>query len=350
MKLLIAGLRQKLPLLTEFGNTLTKFGINYKIVTESESSNRNYFYHIKRLLLTTRKFNKILNEFQPDAVFIDSPHYFGFFVPKLKIPMFIYLRGDYWSETKWARDTLFKLPPLRLAFWLINKNAEKSIKQASTIIPICNYLAEITRQHYPQKSIEILYNGISPSLWYQVEKMELKHPCVGLLQDPNIWGKTREMFTLTKVLESMPDVTFYWVGDGPYKDKVLPTLQKYKNFKWLGYLKYPEEIRKFLGTIDVYALVSGIDMAPSTLLEAQLMERPVVCTKVGGIPELMEDGKTGYLVKKGDADDLIKKLSILLDDDAKAKQMGKEARRFVEKNFTWDIIAKRFSDILKSKV
>ena len=347
LKLLIAGSKFKAFHLKEFGDALKKFGFEYKLVTDIENYDP-YATLFRGLLTARRKLNKLIDDFRPDAVFIDSPSYFGLAVTKKKIPVYMLLRGDYWSEIKWARETLYKSLKDRILHWWYTRIGEKSIKNSTAIVPICKYLEKVTRLRYPQKYIEVLYGGIDSSKWFLDKGMNLNHPCVGLLQSSTIWGKTREMFTLTKVLESMPDVTFYWVGDGLYKDKVLPTLQKYKNFKWLGYLKYPEEVRKYFSEIDVYALISGIDMAPLTLLEAELMELPVIATDVGGIPELMEDGKTGYLVKKGDADDLIKKLSILLDDDAKAKQMGKEARRFVEKNFTWELIAKRFSEILKN--
>ena len=65
-------------------------------------------------------------------------------------------------------------------------------------------------------------------------------------------------------MEKMPDVNFYWVGDGPYSDKILPALEKFDNFHWLGHLKYPDEVRQFFSEIDIYALVSGIDMSPHT--------------------------------------------------------------------------------------
>jgi glycosyltransferase involved in cell wall biosynthesis len=83
-------------------------------------------------------------------------------------------------------------------------------------------------------------------------------------------------------------------------------------------------------------------MSPLTLLEAQLMEKPVIATKVGGIPELMCDGKTGYLVEKSNPEDLIEKLVILFSDNKKAKEMGLQGRRFVLENFSWDVIVKRF--------
>ncbi len=56
-------------------------------------------------------------------------------------------------------------------------------------------------------------------------------------------------------------------------------------------------------------------MSPLTLQEAQLMEKPVIATNVGGIPELMKNNETGYLVEKENTDDLIKKISSLLEDD-----------------------------------
>ena len=92
----------------------------------------------------------------------------------------------------------------------------------------------------------------------------------------------------------------------------------------------------------MYALVSGIDMSPLTLQEAQLMKKPVVATNVGGIPELMKDNETGFLVEKGNADEWIKKLSMLIEDKQKREDMGNNGKKFVEENFSWDKIAKEF--------
>jgi len=177
--------------------------------------------------------------------------------------------------------------------------------------------------------------------------MELKHPCVGILQSATIWEKTKELMILPKILEKMPNVHFYWAGDGVYKDQVLPLLKKYENFHWLGSLEYPNKVREFLTEIDVYALISGIDMSPLTLQEAQLMEKPVIATNVGGIPELMKDGETGYLIEKNNSEELFEKLSTLFNDLEKAKEMGKKGRDFVKSNFNWDRICNDFLNHLK---
>jgi glycosyltransferase involved in cell wall biosynthesis len=114
----------------------------------------------------------------------------------------------------------------------------------------------------------------------------------------------------------------------------------------LGLLQYPDKVREFLSSIDIYALISGIDMSPLTLQEAQLMERPVVATRVGGIPELMLNEKTGLLVEKGDHEDLIEKFTMLINDRERAKVMGIEGRKYVTENFSWDKIAMKFVSML----
>ena len=73
-------------------------------------------------------------------------------------------------------------------------------------------------------------------------------------------------------------------------------------------------------------------------------------THVGGIPELMKDGTTGFLIKRGESQDLIDKLNIILSDESKARQMGKAGREFVEKTFSWDIIAKNFISVSKQYI
>ena len=195
-----------------------------------------------------------------------------------------------------------------------------------------------------------MYQGINSENWFESSGMSLKHPCVGLVQGAVILEKTEQLLTLTKVLEKMPETTFYWVGDGPYKENVLPVLEKYDNFKWLGALEYPNKIRDFLTEIDVYVLLSGIDMSPLTLLEAQLMKKPVIATNVGGIPELMKEKENGFLIEKGDSEKLIEYLQIIFNDNDKARTMGNSGRKFVEENFSWKNITERFIDDVRDLV
>ena len=77
------------------------------------------------------------------------------------------------------------------------------------------------------------------------------------------------------------------------------------------------------------------------------MEKPVIATNVGGIPELMKDNETGFLVEKGNPDQIIEKISMILENKVDSVNMGKNGKLFVTENFSWDKIAKDFIKICK---
>lgn len=350
MRLLIFGASSKMFHLHELANALTSLDVECKIIGELDVYNSYFikklwyvetFFNYYGMIAQPGKFQKLIDDFKPDVVLTDSQSYSGLMTIRARKPLFMHLRGDYWSEMEWARQTLYRSSQRRLALWWKKRIAEECFSNASGILPICNYLADIVRERYPDRRVQVLHSGITASRWYPVPPLDLKHPCVGLLQGAHIWGKAREMLILKEVMRSMPEVTFYWAGDGPYRDSILPELSKHDNFQWLGALQYPDDVRKYLSSIDVYALVTGIDMSPLTLQEASLMERPVVATRVGGIPELMKHGETGFLVEKGDVKGLKDLISLLLSDQSKGRQMGSLARKFTVDNFSWDLMAKK---------
>ena len=347
MKLLIGASSSKIFHLNEFADKLEKNNVKCKVVFDSEYADGFPSRKIKSWFSSNKKFKKLIDDFQPDVIFVDRTRHFAIEAAKTDIPLILHLRGNIWKEFVMARETLYKSKEKRIALNKWEEMGEESIQKSELILPICNHLSDITKEKYPNKKTETLYQGITPENWFQKKGMELKHPCVGILQSATIWEKTKEMLILPEILEKMPNVHFYWAGDGVYKDEILPTLEKYENFHWLGSLEYPDKVREFLTEIDVYALISGIDMSPLTLQEAQLMEKAVVATNVGGIPELMEDGETGYLIEKDNPEELCIKLSRLLNDLEKAKEMGGKGKEFVTKNFSWDKICNDFLNHLK---
>ena len=348
MKLLIAyGSLGKLFHLKEFADELEKQNVEVKLVKDTDYSRGFPSKRISDWYNGDKKFKKLIAEFSPDAIFTDRQSHFAFHAIKTGIPTFILLRGHYWQEYFWGMKTLGKNLKTRIVIWFRNRIAEKVFTNATAILPICKYLENVVKEHYPDQNTGVFLEGINSSRWYHVEKMEFKNPCVGLVQDANWWGKTKELLVLEQVLKKMPHVNFYWAGDGQYRQKITDRLQKFDNFKWLGRLEYPNDIRKFLETIDVYALITGMDLAPLTLKEAQLMEKPVIATDVGGDKEMMLDKKTGFLVDEGNADDIIEKLSRLLNNKQEALEMGKHGAEFVKDQFNWEKVAKNFLNIIK---
>lgn len=200
MKLLIGGSKSKLFHLEEFSRAVSKYGIDCKVVHDIEVYSGFPSKKISGWFQTRQKYEKLINGFKPDLILIDNPSsHFGLAAIKSNLPLIVHLRGDFWSEIKWARETLYKTLHRRFALWYKKRIGDECLEKSSAILLLSNNLKKIVQEHFPEKIVETMYQGINPSLWFPVESMELKHPCVGLLQDAIIWGKTKEMLLLTKI-------------------------------------------------------------------------------------------------------------------------------------------------------
>lgn len=83
------------------------------------------------------------------------------------------------------------------------------------------------------------------------------------------------------------------------------------------------------------------ELLGQTLLEGMACGRPVVCTEVGGMPEVVVDGSTGFVVPPGDADELRRRIGWLAGQEDQADRMGEAARRRVLDEFTWNRVVDR---------
>jgi len=99
-------------------------------------------------------------------------------------------------------------------------------------------------------------------------------------------------------------------------------------------LGYRPDVRDILGALDIFCLTSFKEGLPISLLEAMAMGLPVVGTDVEGIRDVIDDKRTGYLVKKGDVDGLKDTLVKLVDDGELRKNVGKLARAVAIKKFS----------------
>jgi starch synthase len=117
-----------------------------------------------------------------------------------------------------------------------------------------------------------------------------------------------------------------------------------------------DELPRLYRQAAVFALPSvhrtcyGHEIAVSELLglavlEAMASGTPVVCSRVGGVPEIVEDGVTGFLVEPGDVGELRERLHELLGDRALAARMGAAARERALERFTWAACAERCLEV-----
>ena len=333
--------------LREFGEALKKLGVDYKLVRETDYIT-GFPNKDPKSWFSKKKFHELINEYNPDVVFVDRQSHFGLETIKLGIPLFVYLRGHYWSEVEWAKKTIYKDLVMKTVLNLRHKIAEEVFEKCTGIFMTADYLDKVIKEHHPNAKTHHFLEGLDASRWYPAEGMVLEHPCVGLVQDANWWGKSKEMLTLDDVMEKLPHVHFYWAGDGQYKNEILPIYKKHKNFHHLGTIDYPDKVREFLTEIDIYALPTGMDTTPLSCREAMSMEKPIIGSNVGGIPEMIYDGKTGFLINEGDSEKWIEKIKFLIENKEYAKNLGKEARKLVLEKFNWEDVAKKFIEVAKN--
>jgi colanic acid/amylovoran biosynthesis glycosyltransferase len=158
--------------------------------------------------------------------------------------------------------------------------------------------------------------------------------------------------SIPQVLKDIQNVEFIFVGSGPeeqnLKNKVLELdIKKYVSF--LGFLP-PNRIEQLYHEVDIFVLPSIIQENGITetlgvvLCEAQASRLPVVATRVGGIPEIVDHGKSGILVEQKKSDELASSIIKLLLDENLRKKMGEHGRTRVEERFN---VKKRVMDLLK---
>ena len=348
LRLLIAGNKTRFAHLKQFIMELEKIGIESKLIYDIEFIDKFLQVNIKKKIEKDRNFKKILKEFVPDAVLLDRISKIGKKVIEQNIPLLILLRGNYWEESSWAKKTIYKSRIKRLAVAKNEKLFDLCLKKSTIILPISKYLENEVEKRYPEKNIELFpADGRVPEEWYSITGQKLKHPCVGLLQGLNIWGKSKELLTLKNVLKELPHVTFYLAGDGIYRNEIIPQFKNFENFVWLKNLKYPKEVKEFFSEIDIFLLLSGMEGLGQTIIEALLMKKPIIATNVGGIPELIRNNESGLLVKNGDDKKITENITKLLNEPIFAKEIAETGFNIIKQKYSWKTIAENFFVILK---
>jgi glycosyltransferase involved in cell wall biosynthesis len=156
-------------------------------------------------------------------------------------------------------------------------------------------------------------------------------------------GLIRE-FPGLKVVIAGPD----WGYAGELK-KMTTSLGLEKHVIFTGVIT-DKELREALFYADVFVLPSELENFPQIMLKPAFLEKPIVASKTGGIPEFIEDGKTGLLVDVGDREGLFWAIKTLLSNPELAKRLGKKAReRVLKEDTTTQIAAKTlkvFNEVL----
>jgi len=146
-----------------------------------------------------------------------------------------------------------------------------------------------------------------------------------------------------KLLDGNPDTHLHLLGEGPKREAIEQLSYSMKlndNITFYGWVSNPMD---YICKADVLILPSIIEGMPGVILEAMILRRPVVAYDVGGIPEVVRNGVTGYLVKKNDEDGFVNSLEKALYNDN--QQYIQNAYDLVSDNYNNSNIAKQFEEV-----
>ncbi len=139
--------------------------------------------------------------------------------------------------------------------------------------------------------------------------------------------------TLLKAVRGL-DIHLKIIGDGSLKEslKFKVKSEKLDNVEFLGYRSGDDLKNEVRNSMALVIPSEWYENNPRSVIEAFALGKPAIGARIGGIPELVKDGKTGYTFESGNVEDLRDKIECLLKDPDSAIERGKNARRFVEEN------------------
>jgi glycosyltransferase involved in cell wall biosynthesis len=148
-------------------------------------------------------------------------------------------------------------------------------------------------------------------------------------------------------VRSDPDLGFVVFGEGPLR----PDLERAVLDRGLRgsfvFAGFRGDLDRLMPHFDLLALPSFTEGLPNVALEASAARVPVVATAVGGTPEVIRDGVTGYLVPPGLPADLAGRILDAVRSEEQRRAMGQRGRQWVEKSFTFEAQGLRYLELFE---
>lgn len=156
---------------------------------------------------------------------------------------------------------------------------------------------------------------------------------------------------MPKVIEEHPNSNLIMIGRGPAEEQIRSVIAGLKLEDHVVLLTEPipnEDMNSIYPGCDLFVLPSVKEPFGRVILEAMACGKPVVSTRVGGPLDIVEDGRTGYLVDRANSDQLAVRINELLQDPKKIRDFGVAARNRVVESFDWEKLAIKYVSIYKS--
>ena len=234
--------------------------------------------------------------------------------------------------------------PLRR--WLYYGPSRWALRRMDAVFAVCRFAADQVREYFslaPDRVIPLV-NGIDlEELDAETKPVskdgEVWIGCVGRLSERK--GQDVLLEAFSRLTPSFPDARLILVGEGPFRGDLERRCRQLGLEKRVIFTGPVPRASDWTVRFDAYVQPSRWDPVPRAMLEAMALGVPVTASAVTGIPEVVTDGRNGFLVPAENPDPLAQRLKQLLTDPALRKRVGEEGRRFVREHCTMDRIADR---------
>jgi L-malate glycosyltransferase len=217
-----------------------------------------------------------------------------------------------------------------------------AIENSDGVTAISNYLKDITLKEFGIRNpIDVIYNFVNCDIYFRDPKAA-QHRHEFAREDERILvhvSNFRPVKRVCDVIEIFDRVQkqvpsrLLLMGDGPERSRAEWLVNQKGLRKKVDFLGKVDRVHEKLSFADVMLLPSEMESFGLAALEAMACEVPPIATSVGGIPEVMEHGKSGFLAEVGDVESMARYAIEVLSDEKRLREMGKMARREAQNRF-----------------
>jgi len=266
---------------------------------------------------------------------------YGWIVARLtKIPFVGTVHGKNYYWEKFRR---------RLAYRLVSRSGH--------LIAVSEDLKRfiVDKVGIPASRIRVIHNGIEPGTPVSDAEVNRCRTELGLQAGDLIIGTVGSLYpvkghqylldAMPAVIKRFPNSVLLLVGRGDLEVSLKEQAKRLGIEERVRFLGMRQDVPRLLAVMHVFVLPSLSEGLSMALLEAMVSGKPVVATLVGGNPELIDHGRTGFLVQSEDARDLAANLVKLLSDPGMMQQFGRQAAERVRQQFSIGEMVDRYRDL-----
>lgn len=221
-------------------------------------------------------------------------------------------------------------------------------KRSASLIANSEGLKELAEQSTPNHPVKVVPNGVDTNRFFPQDPLQTKNSKnQRLLYVGRLAETQKNVGVWIRALKEIPTANLMIVGDGPDRKKLellAGQIGVAQRIIFTGWLK-KGVLEKAYQDATVYVTAALWEGMPNAVLEAMACGLPIVASRIAGHDEMVVDQKTGFLFDPKRPQDGVDAVCAVLSDSALASRMGRDGRRRVQDNFSWDEMARRHLEI-----